>query len=123
MKGRAELLPDLWTQADFFFKAPESYAEKDVRKRWKEDTPQIMEQLIGVLESLEDFSSAAAEPVVLGWITDNGYHMGNVMNAFRLAVVGRCTGPHMFDITELIGRPETIRRLRRAIDGIKLPEA
>ena len=123
VKGRAELLPDLWTQADFFFKAPESYAEKDVRKRWKEDTPQIMEQLIGVLESLEDFSSAAAEPVVLGWITDNGYHMGNVMNAFRLAVVGRCTGPHMFDITELIGRPETIRRLRRAIDGIKLPEA
>ena len=123
VKGRAELLPDLWTQADFFFKAPESYAEKDVRKRWKEDTPQIMEQLIGVLESLEDFSSAAAEPVVLGWITDNGYHMGNVMNAFRLAVVGRCTGPHMFDITELIGRPETIRRLRRAIDSIKLPEA
>lgn len=123
VKGRAELLPDLWTQADFFFKAPESYAEKDVRKRWKEDTPQIMKQLIGVLESLEDFSSAAAEPVVLGWITDNGYHMGNVMNAFRLAVVGRCTGPHMFDITELIGRPETIRRLRRAIDSIKLPEA
>ena len=123
VKGRAELLPDLWTQADFFFKDPESYAEKDVRKRWKEDTPQIMEQLIGVLESLEDFSSAAAEPVVLGWITDNGYHMGNVMNAFRLAVVGRCTGPHMFDITELIGRPETIRRLRRAIDSIKLPEA
>ena len=123
VKGRAELLPDLWAQADFFFKAPESYAEKDVRKRWKEDTPQIMEQLIGVLESLEDFSSAAAEPVVLGWITDNGYHMGNVMNAFRLAVVGRCTGPHMFDITELIGRPETIRRLRRAIDSIKLPEA
>lgn len=123
VKGRAELLPDLWTQADFFFKAPESYAEKDVRKRWKDDTPQIMKQLIGVLESLEDFSSAAAEPVVLGWITDNGYHMGNVMNAFRLAVVGRCTGPHMFDITELIGRPETIRRLRRAIDSIKLPEA
>lgn len=123
VKGRAELLPDLWTQTDFFFKAPESYAEKDVRKRWKEDTPQIMKQLIGVLESLEDFSSAAAEPVVLGWITDNGYHMGNVMNAFRLAVVGRCTGPHMFDITELIGRPETIRRLRRAIDSIKLPEA
>ena len=61
--------------------------------------------------------------MVLGWIADKGYHLGNVMNAFRLAVVGECKGPHMFDITELIGRPETIRRLRRAIDGIKLPEA
>ena len=37
------------------------------------------------------------------------------MNAFRLAVVGECKGPHMFDITELIGRPETIKRLRKAI--------
>lgn len=82
-----------------------------------------MEQLIGVLEGLEDFSSAAAEPVVLNWITDNGYHMGNVMNAFRLAVVGQCKGPHMFDITELLGRDETISRIRKAIASIEVPQA
>ena len=82
-----------------------------------------MEQLIGVLEGLEDFSSAAAEPVVLSWITDNGYHMGNVMNAFRLAVVGQCKGPHMFDITELLGRDETISRIRKAIASIEVPQA
>lgn len=121
VKGRANLLPDLWDQAKFFFVAPTEYAEKDVRKRWKADTPAIMEELIGILESLPDFSSAAAEPVVLGWITDKGYHMGNVMNAFRLAVVGECKGPHMFDITELIGREETIKRLRRAIAEIEAP--
>lgn len=123
VKGRADLLPDLWEQGGFFFKAPESYAEKDIRKRWKEGTPEIMEQLIGVLEGLENFSSAAAEPVVLNWITDNGYHMGNVMNAFRLAVVGQCKGPHMFDITELLGRDETISRIRKAIASIEVPQA
>ena len=123
VKGRADLLPDLWDQGGFFFKAPEEYAEKDIRKRWKEGTPEIMEQLIGVLEGLDDFSSAAAEPVVLKWITDNGYHMGNVMNAFRLAVVGQCKGPHMFDITELMGRPETISRIRKAIASIEVPQA
>lgn len=123
VKGRADLLPDLWEQGGFFFKAPETYAEKDIRKRWKEGTPEIMEQLIGVLEGLEDFSSAAAEPVVLNWITDNGYHMGNVMNAFRLAVVGQCKGPHMFDITELLGRDETISRIRKAIASIEVPQA
>lgn len=119
VKSRAELLPDLWDQADFFFVAPTSYAEKDIRKRWKPETPELMNQLIGVLEGLDDFSAAAAEPVVLKWITDNGLHMGNVMNAFRLAVVGRCTGPHMFEITELLGRDETIKRVRRAIAEIK----
>jgi glutamyl-tRNA synthetase len=118
VKGRAELLPDLWEQGSFFFKAPETYAEKDVRKRWKEETSRLMEELIGVLEGLEDFSSAAAEPIVLKWITDNEYHMGNVMNAFRLAVVGQCKGPHMFDITELLGCEETVRRLRRGIAEI-----
>jgi glutamyl-tRNA synthetase len=123
VKGRAELLPDLWEQGYFFFQAPEAYAEKDIRKRWKPETPQLMEELIGVLESLTDFSSAAAEPIVLKWITDNEYHMGNVMNAFRLAVVGQCKGPHMFDITELLGCEETVKRLRKAIANITLPEA
>ena len=52
------------------------------------------------------------------WIEKNGYHMGNVMNAFRLAVVGECRGPHMFDITELIGKEETLRRLRVALERI-----
>ena len=81
-----------------------------------------MEELIGVLESLESWESAKAEPVVLGWITDHDYHMGNVMNAFRLAVVGECKGPHMFDITELLGKDETVARLHRAIGAIRLPE-
>ncbi|MDE6283540.1 MAG: glutamate--tRNA ligase [Muribaculaceae bacterium] len=122
VKGRAELLPDLWEQGYFFFKAPDSYAEKDIRKRWKEDTPRIMEELIGVLQGLDDFSSKAAEPVVLQWIADKGYHLGNVMNAFRLAVVGQCKGPHMFDITELLGLDETVARLKKAIEKIEVPQ-
>ena len=81
-------------------------------------SPAVMTELVEVLRSLEDFSCAAAEPAVLGWITEKGYHMGNVMNAFRLTVVGECKGPHMFDITELIGKEETIARVKAGIDKI-----
>lgn len=116
VKGRIEFVRDLWTQADFFFEAPTTYAEKDVKKRWKEGTADIMRQLIGVLEGIEDMTSANAEKIVLGWIEANGYHLGNVMNAFRLAVVGSCRGPHMFDITELMPKSEVIARLNRAIE-------
>ena len=123
VKGRANLIPDLWEQGDFFFLAPETYAEKDVRKRWSADTPRIMEELIGVIEGLKDMSSDAAEKEVLGWIESKGYHLGNVMNAFRLAVVGACRGPHMFDITELMPREEVVARIRRAIERIPAPEA
>ncbi len=122
VKGRINFVSDLWDQARFFFVAPTEYDAKSVKKRWSADTPAIMSELIDVLLSLDDFSSAAAEPVVLGWITDKGYHMGNVMNAFRLAVVGECKGPHMFDITELMGRDETIKRIKAGIENIKQPE-
>lgn len=118
VKGRANFVNDLWDQAKFFFVAPTEYAEKDIRKRWKEDIPERMRELIEHLEALSDFSSAAAEPPIIAWIESNGYHLGNVMNAFRLAVVGECKGPHMFDITELLGKEETVARINRAIDHI-----
>ncbi|MDE5773051.1 MAG: glutamate--tRNA ligase [Muribaculaceae bacterium] len=122
VKGRADFVQDLWNQADFFFVAPTEYAPKDIKKRWSAETPAIMEELIGVLEGIDDMTSANAEKIVLDWIADKGYHLGNVMNAFRLAVVGACRGPHMFDITELMPREEVISRIRRAIDNIRLPE-
>lgn len=118
VKSRINFVADLWEQARFFFKAPEEYAEKDIRKRWKEDTPEILTALVALLRDLPDFSAAAAEPVVLQWVSDNGYHLGNVMNAFRLCLVGECKGPHIFDITELIGRDETIARIERGIERI-----
>ena len=118
VKGRVNFVKELWEQARFFFVAPTTYAEKDVKKRWSEDTPRIMEELSALLQGIGDFSSKPCEDIVIGWITEKGYHMGNVMNAFRLAVVGECKGPHMFDITELIGKEETLARIRRAIQAL-----
>lgn len=118
VKGRINFVGDLWDQSKFFFVEPVEYEEKSVRKRWNADMPRIMGELIEVLEGLDDFSSAAAEPVVLAWIADKGYHLGNVMNAFRLTVVGECKGPHMFDITELLGCEETVRRIRLGIERL-----
>ena len=119
VKDRVNFVHDLWDVTRFFFVAPTEYEEKAVKKRWKEDSPAVMTELVEVLRGLDDFSCAAAEPAVLGWITDKGYHMGNVMNAFRLTVVGECKGPHMFDITELIGKEETVKRVLAGVENIK----
>lgn len=122
VKGRVNFIGELWDQADFFFRAPEEYAPKDIKKRWSADTPRIMAELIEVLEGIDDMTSANAEKIVLDWIAQKGYHLGNVMNAFRLCVVGACRGPHMFDITELMPRQEVVARIRRAIESIPAPE-
>lgn len=119
VKGRINFVRDLWEQARFFFIAPTEYDAKAVKKRWNEETPALMARLIETLEGMDDFSSAAAEAVVMKWIEEQGYNLGGVMNAFRLTVVGECKGPHMFDITELMGKEETIARIRRGIENIK----
>ena len=120
VKGRIYFVKDLWDQTKFFFVAPEEYNAKDVKKRWSDDTPRIMGELVDVLLALPDFGSKAAEPVVLDWIASKGYHLGNVMNAFRLTVVGECKGPHMFDITELLGKDETVARIKKGVERIKI---
>ncbi|NDV95622.1 glutamate--tRNA ligase [Dysgonomonas sp. 521] len=119
VKERVNFVKELWDQSSFFFVAPEAYDEKVVKKRWKEESPAQMQELIEVLQGISDFSAHNQEEIVKGWIESKGYHLGNIMNAFRLAVVGESKGPHMFDITAVIGKDETVARLEKAILNIK----
>lgn len=119
VRERANFIEELWEQSSFFFVAPTSYDEKVVKKRWKEETPEQMTALITLLESINDFSASNQEELVKAWIEKNEYNMGGIMNAFRLSIVGESKGPHMFDITAVIGKEETIARLKAAIANIK----
>ena len=116
MKGRVNFLKELWPLCSFFFEAPQAYDEKTRKKRWKESSAHDMEQLAALLEGLDDFSLANQEQVVMQWIADNELHTGNIMNAWRLTLVGEGIGPHMFDISAFLGKEETLRRMRRAIE-------
>ncbi len=116
MKDRVNFVKELWPLCSFFFIPPAVYDEKTVRKRWKEDSAKVMGELAEVLESIDDFSIEGQEPVVMKWVEEKGYKLGDVMNAFRLTLVGEGKGPGMFDISAFLGKEETIRRMKRAID-------
>lgn len=123
VKDRVSFIEELWANARFFFEAPTEYEAKSVKKRWTTDMPQHMKDLIGQLRALPTLESKKAEEIILGWIKENGLHMGNVMNAWRLAVVGECKGPHMFDILELMGTDENVARIEAAIERIEPQQA
>ena len=116
MKGRVNFVHELWDASNFYFEAPQTYDEKTAKKRWKEDSAQKMTELADLLESLDDFSIENQDKAVHEWIEAKGYGMGDIMNAFRLALVGEGKGPQMFHISGLIGKEETLSRLRRAIN-------
>jgi len=116
MKDRVSFVKELWPLCSFFFIAPTEYDEKTVKKRWKEDSAQVMSELASLLEGLDDFSLENQEKVVHAWVEEKEYKLGNVMNAWRLALVGEGKGPGMFDISAFLGKSETLQRMRRAIE-------
>ena len=116
MKDRVNFVYELWPLCSFFFIPPTEYDAKTAKKRWKEYSAQQMTELAEVLEGIEDFSVEGQEPIVLKWVEDKGYKLGDVMNAFRLTLVGEGKGPGMFDISAFLGKEETLRRLRKAIE-------
>ena len=116
MKDRVSFVKELWSLCSFFFIPPTAYDEKTRKKRWKENSAQVMTELAGVLQNIEDFSIDGQESVVMKWVEDKGYKLGDVMNAFRLTLVGEGKGPGMFDISAFLGKEETLSRMQRAIE-------
>jgi len=120
IKERATFVSDFWSLGRFFFIAPTSYDEKAVKKQWKPETGLLMQQLIDVLESIEDFSSENVENRVKEWIVSKELSFGKVMQPLRLSLVGAMQGPHLFDIMGLIGKEETISSIENAIDKLSM---
>ena len=116
MKGRVNFVKELWPLCRFFFVAPTTYDEKTAKKRWKDFIARQMSELAALLEALSDFSMAAQEEAVNAWLAENDYKMGDVMNAWRLTLVGEGKGPHMYEISSFLGQAETLKRMRRAIE-------
>jgi glutamyl-tRNA synthetase len=123
VKQRANFVHDLWEQSSYFFEAPTAYDEKAVKKRWKADSYDQMTELRNVLQGIDDFSAANTEEVVKAWIEEKQYGMGLIMNAFRLLIVGELKGPHLFDITDVIGKEETLSRIDHGLELIGKKEA
>ncbi len=122
MKDRVSFVHELWPLCSFFFIPPVTYDEATRRKRWKEYSPQQMSELSDILSNLGDFSHESQEKAVLAWLERKGYKLGDVMNAFRLCLVGEGKGPTMFEISSFLGKDETLRRLNRAIRVLSATE-
>ena len=118
IKKRAVFVSDFWNLSDFFFQAPSEYDAKASKKNWKEGTPDLMNELISVIENIEDFSSTNTEKEIKEWITNKEIGFGKVMQPLRLSLVGKLAGPHLFDIIEMIGKNETISRIKNAIQKL-----
>ena len=118
IKERATFVSDFWDLSYFFFETPSNLDQKAVKKAWKEDTPNIMTELLDVIKSIDIFEKENVQDHIKRWITSNEIGFGKVMMPLRLALVGALQGPDVFDIIFMIGKDETIRRLENIINTL-----
>jgi glutamyl-tRNA synthetase len=118
IKERAVFAKDLLSLSDYFFTDPDTYDEKNLKKQWKEQTPEIITQLLGLWETIEDFSSTNLEELTKNWIAETGYSFGQVMPPLRLVLVGALKGPHLFDIAAMIGKKASLDRIKNALERL-----
>ncbi|MBT8255600.1 MAG: glutamate--tRNA ligase [Bacteroidia bacterium] len=118
LKERATFVNDLWDQGVFFFQAPTTYDEKAAKKAFKEDTAEILQQVIELMKELTEFTSENISEKIKGWITSKEMGFGKVMMPLRLSLVGSMQGPDVFDIASVLGKEESIGRIQRAVLGL-----
>jgi len=115
IKERATFVSDFWDLSHFFFVAPSEYDEKASKKSIKEGTTDILTQVKGLVDSVEEFTAENLQNTIKGWITTNEIGFGKVMMPLRLALVGALQGPDVFDIIFMIGKAETLKRIDNLI--------
>ena len=118
MKERATYVHDIVNDGSYFFTDVDSYDDKTVRKKWKEDTPQIMEELTTELEGISEFDTEHIEQVFTAYLEKNEYGFGKVGPGFRLLVTGKGMGPSMFDVCATLGKDRVIQRLKDGVEKV-----
>ena len=119
IQERCEFVNDIWAQAHFFFQAPESYDEKTIQKKWKPDTNEKLQAISAFFETIGTWTAENIKEQFSAFMTEKEWGFGVVMVPVRLALVGESSGPDLFEICELIGKAETIGRIRTAISKIQ----
>tara|TARA_B100001758_G_scaffold247879_1_gene268042 strand:- start:18451 stop:19974 length:1524 start_codon:yes stop_codon:yes gene_type:complete len=119
LKERATFIKDMWNEGKYYFIAPQSYDAKIIRKKWKQDTPKYMAELIRRIEEISDFTSQNIEEVFKLYLEEKKIGMGSLLPPFRISLTGLAAGPSLFEIASLLGKKETIKRMKTALTIIK----
>lgn len=118
MKERATFLADIPKEGDYFFASPTEFDEKTTRKKWKDDSGELMVEWLATLEAIEDYTSENIENSFKSFLEERELGIGRVLPLFRLLVTGKGMGPSMFQIAALLGKEETAKRMKAGISTL-----
>ena len=122
VKSRIETFPDIKDMIDFFEEMPEYDTSMYIHKKMKTDEEislNILKEQLPLLEALDDYSIPGIEEVIMGYIKEKGIKNGMGLWPVRTAVSGKQSTPGgAYEIMNIIGKEESIRRIKLAIDKL-----
>ena len=122
VKTRIEVLPDIADLIDFFEAVPEYDIAMYTHKKMKtnpEISLEVLEKILPVLEGTEDYSNDAMYELLCGFAKENGYKNGQILWPIRTALSGKQMTPAgATEILEILGKEESIRRIKAAIEKL-----
>lgn len=118
MKERATFLADIPREGAYLFHPADDFDEKTVRKKWKEDSAGLMEEWADELESLNEFTAEKVEESFKSFLEKKELGIGRVLPLFRLLLTGQGMGPSMFAIAALLGKEESLKRMKNGISTL-----
>ena len=119
VKEKAHFVNEFWDNGRYFFVAPTSYDADVIKKRWNEQSDNFIKALTETFKSLNNFTAAETEATFKSTAEKMGLGAGQVMQLFRVCISGVGGGPALFEIVELLGKDEVIKRLETALTTIK----
>jgi glutamyl-tRNA synthetase len=119
MKERATFVRDILSDGAYLFDAPTTYDEQTVSKKWKEDSSAILGEWKSILETIEPFNHENIETAFKSFLADKNLGIGAVLPLFRLLLTGTGMGPSMFEISEFLGKEESLSRINQGLTAVE----
>jgi glutamyl-tRNA synthetase len=119
LKDRATVMEHFVERGGYFFQAPIEYDPKGVKKQFKAENADRLETLADRFEKLDNFTHAGLESALKGLAEKLDCKTGQLIHPTRLAVTGMTTGPGLYELLELLGREQTVARMRAAARYIR----
>ncbi|HEY0677628.1 MAG TPA: glutamate--tRNA ligase [Chitinophagaceae bacterium] len=116
IKDRCTLLTDFWQQGSFFFYTPAEHDADAVKPKWNEAKKDFFISLSEELNATPDWQSAFIESAFKQMATSKNIKPGELQLPFRIMLVGGKFGPPVFDIAEVLGKAETLKRIKIALE-------
>ncbi len=115
VKDRCVLLPDFVEQSSFFFKTPDSWDLDAVKPKWNAEKNDFFVAYADKLSGISNWELATLEETFKSLATEKNIKPGELQLPFRIMLVGGKFGPPVFRIAAILGKEETINRIKKAL--------